>query len=498
MKMDQKFTHMRNVYSLSMLSTIVLGYLAISLVVLILCPVDKCNFFITFSVACIVLSAYDMNFFPFYLKALKKSAQSVARYYMIQMLLRFLLSGILAVLGGLILKDYIKVYLLSFCAFFLLTLVCESILFVYFEKKSMKPKVINNLLLLCLIFLMGMVPLNSIAGEGDGNNKINVQELVMEHTNDAHEWHITTIHGNSISIPLPIIVKSSSGWHVFMSSKFEEAENCAHDDLFINKDGKICEKNASGVEQRVLDISITKDVLQLWVVVILLIIIFLYCAHWYKHKKPEDEAPKGFVGFMEMFVMFVYNDVIKETIDEKHYKFFAPYLLTVFFFVFLCNILGLIPIFPGGANLTGNIAITFFLAMCTMLLVNVFGSKTYWKDIFWPDVPWWLKAPVPLLPVIEFFGVFTKPFALMIRLFANIFGGHAVAISLSCVIFTTFQLSIVKGATISPISVVLMIFMDLLEVLVAFLQAFVFTILSSVFIGLAHQEEEKPQTEIIK
>jgi F-type H+-transporting ATPase subunit a len=362
----------------------------------------------------------------------------------------------------------------------------------------MKSKLINKYLLLVLMFVMGTVSLKSFAAEGKDNSKINVQELVMEHTNDAHEWHITTINGHPISIPLPVIVKSSTGWQVFMSSRFDESANGIYNGLYLNKDGKICEKDASGAEQRVTDLSITKDVLQLWIVVALLLVIFLYCAHWYKHKKPEDEAPKGFVGFMEMFVLFVYNDVIKETIDEKHYKFFAPYLLTVFFFIFLCNILGLIPIFPGGANLTGNIAITFFLAICTMLLVNVFGSKAYWKDIFWPDVPWWLKCPVPLLPVIEFFGVFTKPFALMIRLFANIFGGHAVAISLTCVIFTTFQLSIVKGATISPISVVLMIFMDLLEVLVAFLQAFVFTILSSVFIGLAHQEEEKPQTEITK
>ncbi|MDD4759545.1 MAG: F0F1 ATP synthase subunit A [Bacteroidaceae bacterium] len=362
----------------------------------------------------------------------------------------------------------------------------------------MKVKVINKYLLLGLIFLMGIMPLKSVASEGKEDGKINVQELVMEHTNDAHEWHITTFHGTKISIPLPVIVKSSTGWHAFMSFRFDEAKNGVYEGLYVNKDGKICEKNSEGAEQRVMDLSITKDVLQLWIVVILLLVIFLYCAHWYKHKSPESDAPKGFVGFMEMFVLFVYNDVIKETIDEKHYKFFAPYLLTVFFFIFLCNILGLIPIFPGGANLTGNITITFFLAICTMLLVNVFGSKAYWKDIFWPDVPWWLKVPVPLLPVIEFFGVFTKPFALMIRLFANIFGGHAVAISLACVIFTTFQLSIVKGATISPISVILMIFMDLLEVLVAFLQAFVFTILSSVFIGLAHQEEEKPQAEITK
>ncbi len=347
-----------------------------------------------------------------------------------------------------------------------------------------------NILISCILFAFLWIPVNLMAAE-ENQPEINVQELVMEHTADAHEWHITTINGRAISIPLPVIVKSSQGWQVFMSSKFEESAGGVYNGLYLNHEGKICEKDSAGNESRVFDISITKNVVQLWIVVILLIVIFLYCAHWYKNKKPQDDAPRGFVGFMELFVMFVYNDIIKETIDEKHYRFFAPYLLTVFFFIFLSNILGLIPIFPGGANLTGNIAITFFLALCTMLLTNIFGSKHYWKDIFWPDVPWWLKFPIPILPVIELFGVFTKPFALMIRLFANIFGGHAVAISLTCVIFITCQMGIAKGASISPISVFLMIFMDLLEVLVAFIQAFVFTMLSSVFIGLAQQEGEE-------
>lgn len=345
------------------------------------------------------------------------------------------------------------------------------------------------------VLFLSPVPM---AAEEEKPAEINVQELVMEHTSDAHEWHITTINGKPVSIPLPVIVKSSQGWRFFMSSKFEESQDGTYNGLYLNHEGKVCEKDASGNESRVLDLSITKNVVQLWIVVILLIVIFLYCARWYKNKKPQDEAPRGFVGFMEMFVMFVYNDIIKETIDEKHYRFFAPYLLTVFFFIFLSNLLGLIPIFPGGANLTGNIAITFFLAVCTMLLTNIFGTKHYWKDIFWPDVPWWLKFPIPILPVIELFGVFTKPFALMIRLFANIFGGHAVAISLTCVIFITCQMGVAKGASISPISVFLMIFMDLLEVLVAFIQAFVFTMLSSVFIGLAQQGGEEHSVEITK
>lgn len=346
----------------------------------------------------------------------------------------------------------------------------------------MKPFI--KYILLGALLLFGL----SLPQESKAAEEINATQLVMEHTADAHDWHITTINGHAISIPLPVIIKTSKGWQCFMSSQMGPKLQSLGLTL---KDGKIYEGS-----KRVLDISITKDVVQLWIVVILLIIIFVSCSRWYKGKKPSDGAPKGFVGLIEMLTMFIYDDIIKETIPEKHIHKYAPFLLTAFFFIFLSNIMGLIPIFPGGANLTGNIAITFFLALCTMLLVNLFGNKHYWKDIFWPDVPWWLKVPIPIIPVIELFGVFTKPFALMIRLFANIFGGHAVAISLTCVIFITFQKSIVTGASVGSISFLLMIFMDFLELLVAFIQAFVFTMLSSVFIGLAHQGEEEPQKKL--
>ena len=346
----------------------------------------------------------------------------------------------------------------------------------------MKPFI--KYILLGALLLFGL----SLPQESKAAEEINATQLVMEHTADAHDWHITTINGHAISIPLPVIIKTSQGWQCFMSNQMGPKLQSLGLTL---KDGKIYEGS-----KRVLDISITKDVVQLWIVVILLIIIFVSCSRWYKGKKPSDGAPKGFVGLIEMLTMFIYDDIIKETIPEKHIHKYAPFLLTAFFFIFLSNIMGLIPIFHGGANLTGNIAITFFLALCTMLLVNLFGNKHYWKDIFWPDVPWWLKVPIPIIPVIELFGVFTKPFALMIRLFANIFGGHAVAISLTCVIFITFQKSIVTGASVGSISFLLMIFMDFLELLVAFIQAFVFTMLSSVFIGLAHQGEEEPQKKL--
>ena len=193
---------------------------------------------------------------------------------------------------------------------------------------------------------------------------------------------------------------------------------------------------------------------------------------------------------MEMLVMAIHDDVIKSSIGEKHYRRYAPYLLTVFFFIFTNNLLGLIPIFPGGANVTGNINITLFLAVGTMLMVNLFGNKEYWKEILWPNVPLWLKIP-PVMPVIEIFGIFTKPFALMIRLFANMMAGHAIILSFTFVIFMTWQISTTMGSIFTVFSSLLMIFLNCLELLVAFLQAYVFTLLSSVFIGLSLPEHHE-------
>ena len=268
------------------------------------------------------------------------------------------------------------------------------------------------------------------------------------------------------------------------------AEGESYEGFYINEaeNGKIYEKLDNGQEVRPLDFSITKDVLQIWIVALLMLVIFLGAARWYRGRDCSDNAPKGFVGLVEMFVMMVYDDLIKPSIGEKHCKPYAPFLLTAFFFIFITNLMGLIPVFPGGANVTGNITITFFLAFCVLLIVNIFGNKAYWKDIFWPEVPTWLKVPVPLMPVIELFGIFTKPFALMVRLFANIMGGHAIILSLTCVIFITCQLGVAIGSSLSFVSFLLMIFMNCLELLVAFIQAYVFTMLSAVFIGLAHQE----------
>lgn len=341
---------------------------------------------------------------------------------------------------------------------------------------------------LFLLMLFALLPFAASAQDKSEGAKLDIPEIVLEHLSDSYEWHIATFGDKSLSIPLPIIVRSSeTGQWTFCT-----AESLPKKFFFDEEHhGKIYERMADGSTTRPLDLSFTKTVAQIWIVVIILIVVFLSCARWYKKRDEQSDAPGGFVGMMEMLVMAIYDDVVKASIGEKHFKPYAPYLLTVFFFIFTTNLLGLLPIFPGGANVTGNINVTFFLAFCSMVVINLFGNKEYWKDIFWPKVPLFLKAyPVPLMPVIEFFGVFTKPFALMVRLFANMMAGHAIILSFTCVIFLGWSMGVSYGLGLNFISVIMMLFMNCLEVLVAFIQAYVFTLLSAVFIGLAHKEEE--------
>lgn|SRR5574344_27451 len=338
-----------------------------------------------------------------------------------------------------------------------------------------------------LLMLMTVMPMKSWAAHGsEAGGELDIPEIVLEHLADSYEWHIATYEGKHISIPLPIIVRSSQSgeWHVCTAHSLPAPFffDAAHH-------GKIYEKMADGTEVRPIDLSITKTVAQIWIVVLVMIAIFLSCARWYKKRDEKSEAPGGFVGAVEMLVMTIHDDLIRPSVGEKHYKQYAPYLLTVFFFILITNMIGLIPIFPGGANVTGNINITLFLAVCTMIAINLFGNKEYWKEIFWPEVPLFLKAyPVPVMPVIELFGVFTKPFALMIRLFANMMAGHAVILSFTCVIFLGWSMGVGFGLGLNSFSIVMLLFMNCLELLVAFVQAYVFTMLSAVFIGLAHKE----------
>lgn len=337
-----------------------------------------------------------------------------------------------------------------------------------------------------LILVATIAAMPIFAQEAEQKEEINIPEIVLEHLADSYEWHICGEDENAVSIPLPIIIRSNKTgeWHFCTAETLPEG-------FFFNKErhGKIYETMEDGSAERPIDLSLTKSAVQIWIVVFIMLAIFLSCASWYRKRDEKSEAPSGFVGMMEMLTMAIHDGVIRACVGEKHYKKFAPYLLTVFFFILTTNVLGLLPIFPGGANVTGNINITFFLAVCTMLLVNIFGNKEYWKEIFWPEVPLFLKAyPAPLIPVIEVVGIFTKPFALMVRLFANMMAGHAIILSFTCVIFLGWTLGTGMGVGLNAFSAVMLLFMNLVEVLVAFVQAYVFTLLSAVFIGLAHPE----------
>ena len=325
---------------------------------------------------------------------------------------------------------------------------------------------------------------------------VDVKSIVFGHIGDSYEWHITDWGDTPIVIPLPVIVYSqTTGWHVFMSSRLEE-NGGTYQGLSIapagsKYEGKLVEHDAAGNEVRPFDISITKVVAALLINSALLLVIVLGVARWYRrHPQCDGLAPGGFVGFMEMFVMMINDDVIKSCVGPN-YRRFAPYLLTAFFFIFINNLMGLIPFFPGGVNVTGNIAITFILALCTFFAINLFGTKHYWKDIFWPDVPWWLKVPVPMMPFIELFGIFTKPFALMIRLFANMLAGHMAMLILTCLVFISASMGPALNGSLTVASVLFNIFMNALELLVAFIQAYVFTMLSAVFIGLAQERKSE-------
>lgn len=340
---------------------------------------------------------------------------------------------------------------------------------------------------LLLIFFAMLLPL------GAGAADMNMQEYLFGHIGDSYEWHITTVNGKPVSIYLPVIVHSkTSGWHCFSSRNIVEGET--YDGFRLAREG---EKHSGKLVEEVgtelvkpLDISITKNVLGLFINSAVLVLIILLAARWYRKHDAVEEVPTGFTGLVEMLVTMVEDDIIKECVG-KDYKKYSPYLLTAFFFIFINNLMGIIPFFPGGANITGNIAITLVLAICTFLAVNLFGNKHYWKDILWPDVPVYLKA-FPLMPLIEIIGMFTKPFSLMIRLFANILAGHVMILGVVAVVFLTAELGAAMNAGLSAIAVVFGVFMDFLELLVAFLQAYVFTMLSSVFIGLSRQE---PETE---
>jgi len=327
------------------------------------------------------------------------------------------------------------------------------------------------------------------------DNELNITELIMHHISDSHEWHFFDIDGHPYSLALPVIVYTKNGFSMFSSSVFHHNDNGevvhtasngdrfikVHDVIYIASEKKIHGAYAEhGEDHKVtnakptIDISLTKNVVNLFLGVVVMLALFMGIS-----RKYENGVPRGKASFIEPLVVFVRDDIALQNIGKKNYMRFTPYLLTLFFFIWINNILGL---FPGGANLTGNIAFTMSLAALTLIIVNVNAKKEYWIHIFWmPGVPVWVRL---MLAPIELVGVLTKPFALMIRLFANMTAGHIVILSLLSLTF------IFKSLAIAPAAVALTLFIYIIKVLVAFLQAYIFALLTALFIGQAVEEHD--------
>ncbi|GAB4396038.1 MAG: F0F1 ATP synthase subunit A [Microscillaceae bacterium] len=357
-------------------------------------------------------------------------------------------------------------------------------------------KQLLSLVLLSIVLLFSPFTPGLRAGGGEGE-AFNPGETILHHVADAHEWEFAIIGGTHLTLPLPVILYTPKGLDVFMSSAIHHGkkEEKEHEGKKTSVTEVKTALNTYHYEHgkfhladggHLYDFSITKNVASLFLSVILLMVIFFQVASAYK-KRP-GQAPRGMQSFFEPIIVFVRDDIAKGAIGPKHERF-LPYLLTIFFFIWFNNVLGL---FPAGANLTGNIAITLTLALFTFFITLFSGNRNYWSHIFnTPGVPWWLKTVVPIMPIVEFMGIFTKPFSLMIRLFANITAGHIIMLSLFSLIFMFKSI----GLAVAPVSVAFAVAMNFLELFVALLQAYVFTLLSALYFGQAVEEHHHEHEE---
>ncbi len=322
-------------------------------------------------------------------------------------------------------------------------------------------------------------------GEHSAAEKFDAGKMILEHISDAHSWHLW----GHTAIPLPVIVynKDRGGLKIFSSSHFDHGHSAYEG--YMEKEGKLVAVDSEGKEDEAAnanlwDFSITKNVMSLLVGLLILTWIIFSIAGAYKRR--AGLAPKGMQSLIEPIIIFIRDDVAKASIGEKKYMKYLPYLLTLFFFIWINNLLGLVPIFPGGANLTGNVAITMTLALITFFIVSFSANKNYWHHIFaMPGVPKWVLF---LLTPIEILGVFLRPFVLLVRLFANITAGHIIALSFFALIFIFGEMNVGLGYGVSIVSLAFTVFMTCLELLVAFLQAYVFTLLTAIYIGAAVEE----------
>jgi len=364
---------------------------------------------------------------------------------------------------------------------------------------------ITKRLILALIMCVSIPTLASsdkAQEEGPVTGKEEVDAYIKHHIKDSHDFHLFSYTNDEgarkhVGFPLPVIVWGENGLTTFMSSAFHHDDDGKvivekNNSKFVKLHSKIyeLEAGASSVNfdeehyatnaHKVLDLSITKSVVGVFLVGLLMFLGFSSLARQYKNKK----VPTGFGRVLEPLVLYVRDEIARPNIGEKHYRRFTGYLLTVFFFIWILNLLGLTPF---GFNVTGQLAVTACLAIFTLIIYTVSGNKDYWMHILWmPGVPYLIR---PVLAIIELAGALViKPFSLLVRLFANISAGHIVVMSLIAIMFTLKETLGVAGAT--ALSFVLSFFITLIEVLVAFLQAYIFTMLSALFIGMAVEEHD--------
>ena len=350
-------------------------------------------------------------------------------------------------------------------------------------KKLNKTNRFLNTKILLLGFVFSVATYTVSYAAEDPEAAFNPGDMITHHIQDSHVWHFWD--GPYGTLPLPVIIYSNDrGIEIFSSFKFYDD----HHQLIPYKGYQIEHSHIMPVEEgrSIIDFSITKNVASMFISVIILFWVFFSVKRGYVRN--EGSSPKGIQSFFEPIIIFIRDEVAKPNIGQ-HYEKYLPYLLSIFFFIWFNNLMGLL---PGSANVTGNIAVTGTLAVFTFLITQFSGNKNYWQHIFnTPGVPWWLKFPIPIMPVVELIGVFTKPFSLTVRLFANITAGHIIILSLFSLIF------IFESIWVGPLSVLFAIFMNFLELFVALLQAFIFTILSAMYFGTAveehHHEEELEQ-----
>ena len=340
----------------------------------------------------------------------------------------------------------------------------------------------KRLLSILLCFVSLSVFANEPAGEGEKAEAFNPGEMILHHIGDSHEWHWLATDNGSFTTYLPIIAyRPDKGVSVFSSEKISNGESEGtpkeYDGLKLEHEHLVSTDGS-----KVYDLSITKNIAALLGSAVLMLVVFTAVARGYK--KNEGKAPSGIQSFFEPIIIFIRDEIAKKNIGPKYARY-MPYLLTIFFFIWFNNLLGLT---PGAANLTGNIAVTLVLAVLTLIVTLASSNKYYWAHIFaTPGVP---KPLLPIMIIVEVIGIFTKPFSLMIRLFANITAGHIVVLSFISLVF------LFKTWAVGPVTLAFGLFINVLELLVALLQAFIFTLLTSMYIGGAVEEHHDADMQI--